>query len=87
MRHLLDSILYFVNFWACNLALPLKRNIDASVLTCARKKLRSPAPVSSQIVGVSPLSSSSASAGDRSCPALISFSGAHLDGKVIGWMV
>ena len=61
MLPLLDSILHFVNFWAGNLALPLKRNVDASVLTYARKKLRSPAQVSSQMVPrvspVSPLSS------------------------------
>jgi len=37
---LLDSILYFVSFWAGNLELPKKRKADTSILTYACKKLR-----------------------------------------------
>ena len=37
--HLLDSILQFVKFWAGHLALPLKRQVDASIHTYTRKKI------------------------------------------------
>ena len=35
MLHLLDSMLHFVNFWATNPALPLKKKVDTYVLTYA----------------------------------------------------
>ena len=64
----------------------LKRKVDTSVLTYAYKKLRSSALVSSHMVpGISSHSPSSASVvGNRSSQALISFSGAQMDGEVIG---
>ena len=34
------STLHFVSFWEGNIDLPKKGKVDASILTCARKKLR-----------------------------------------------
>ena len=40
--NLLDSILYFVYYWADNLTVLCKRKVDMSIPTYARKKLRDP---------------------------------------------
>ena len=39
ITNMLDSILYFVNFWADNLSGSLKRKVDPSLLNYARKRM------------------------------------------------
>ena len=80
MITLLHFIPHFVYFQADNLALPLKRKVDSSIITYARKSIRSAA--SSSPVGPASyldLGDISSSAG-----ALAAFSRVQVDGHVSG---